>query len=555
MPSVKQKKATTSAGHATGLNSGNAALNNMYPSYGAVDGREAISVVLPTSAGSYFHLDRHRHCDAQDENPRIGVSIEEARITHQLPLERTARYSIYEIMGADPTIDSAIKMHIANALSSKADNEEVVRFEALDHEKNAYVDDLQTVFSKTIRRDIEEWAYKAALYGACYVRVYGEAGKGITNIRCDYHTLPAFIKKYEKGGRNAGFTAAFQGAAPQSRQIQIMEPWKIVGFEVPAWSSGKKEQPMTYGPKPVDLSIDNFEEESLIESQEYGASLLQTAYQPWRDLLDAINSLKMSRHNAARLERLISVHTGKLDPDKAANYVRLIAEGIKNTSADMSKRSSGNGYEQTVVNHIMPVFGEKGGVDINTVQGTPDIVGLEDVLFHVKRLGSAVGIDPSLLGFGDFLSGGLGDGGFFRVSIMAAIKANVLRRAIANGLQRLAEIHIAYKYNKVFAPQTCPWKITFNSVSTAIERELQEAIESRANIAGAIVGIIATMDQEFTTADKREFTRYIWCDILKFDEPSFERSFPKGKELEGDEINDADGVAGEDDYTEKGEEV
>ena len=55
---------------------------------------------------------------------------------------------------------------------------------------------------------------------------------------------------------------------------------------------------------------------------------------------------------------------------------------------------------------------DKGGIQIDTVQGTPDINGLEDVLFHVKRLGSAVGVAPSLLGFGDMLSGGLGDGGF-----------------------------------------------------------------------------------------------------------------------------------------------
>lgn len=31
----------------------------------------------------------------------------------------------------------------------------------------------------------------------------------------------------------------------------------------------------------------------------------------------------------------------------------------------------------------------------------------------VKRLGGALGVDPSLLGFGDMLSGGLGDGASF----------------------------------------------------------------------------------------------------------------------------------------------
>lgn len=52
----------------------------------------------------------------------------------------------------------------------------------------------------------------------------------------------------------------------------------------------------------------------------------------------------------------------------------------------------------------------------------------------MKRLGGALGVDPSLLGFGDMLSGGLGDGGFFRVSVLAAVKANLIRAAIRDGL-------------------------------------------------------------------------------------------------------------------------
>mgnify|MGYP006905534191 CR=1 FL=1 len=83
-----------------------------------------------------------------------------------------------------------------------------------------------------------------------------------------------------------------------------------------------------------------------------------------------------------------------------------------------------------------------------------------------------------MLGFADFLSGGLGDGGFMRVSIMAAMKAQSLRKAIFNGVQRLCELHVAYKYGKVFLPEDQPWKITFNSVSTALEREERETLES-----------------------------------------------------------------------------
>lgn len=179
----------------------------------------------------------------------------------------------------------------------------------------------------------------------------------------------------------------------------------------------------------------------------------------------------------------------------------------------------------------MPIFGEKGALQVDSVQGTPDINGLEDVLFHIKRLGSAIGVDPALLGFGDLLSGGLGDGGFFRVSVMAGVKASLLRRAIKNGIQRLCEIHVAYKHGKVYMPEDCPWKITFHSLSTAIEREEQETIEARANIVGGIVGSIAAIDQEYGVTDKREFIHAMWK-LLRLDDDSFNKAFPAGKKPE-----------------------
>jgi len=251
-------------------------------------------------------------------------------------------------------------------------------------------------------------------------------------------------------------------------------------------------------------------------------------------LLDAISSLKMSRRNAARLERLIGINTGKLDPERAARYLDQVAERITNASNEVQTQSYLQGTVQTVVNHVVPIFGDKGSMQIDAVQGTADINGLEDVLFHVKRLGGAIGVDPSLLGFGDFLSGGLGDGGFFRVSVMAAVKADLLRRAIKNGIHRLCEIHVAYKYGKVFLPEDCPWQIGFNSVSTAIEREEQETMESRANVIGGIIGSIGVIDQEFAIADKRELAHEVWK-MLRLDEEAFDRVFPIEKQKAAEE--------------------
>ena len=489
-------------------------------------------VGLPASASAYFPGGvTNGVVSNQDTILGRSTSSDSKKISSTLPEERTARYAVLRLMAQDPTIDSAIKMHIANALSANSQTGESVFIEAkdgVDKQEEEIVASIRATLTPFIKKDLNEWARKAAVYGSCFARVYGAHGVGISHLRCDYYTHPRFVQKFEKGGRLAGFTTTYQGTNTAGKQLRLLAPWTFVGFEIPEWWDVESVEPINVGGIPVDLSVDDPTLEGLIESQEYGTSLIATSYGPWLDLLDAICSMNMSRRNAARLERMIGVNTGKLDPERAARYLDMIAERLTNASADIEKQSWLEGNVQTVVNHVMPVFGDKGGIQIDTVQGTPDINGLEDVLFHVKRLGSAVGVDPSLLGFGDMLSGGLGDGGFFRVSVMAAVKAALLRQAIKNGLERLCDIHVAYKYGKVFVGDSRPWKITFNSVSTAIEREEQESLEQRSNVAGGIIAAIGTIDQEFSLADRRALIQTVWK-MLRLNEEAFESIFPAEK--------------------------
>lgn len=533
-------------------NASTVTLEKLYPGWKDVDTREASMVSLPSSASAYFspgHLTAGGVLTNNAKNALgLTISQDSQKISRALPDDRIARYAVLRMMAKDPTIDCAIQMHISNALSAKNDTVEPVKIVPKDGKPDKIVDELNAALMPIIRQQLNEWARKAAIYGDCFARVYGQPRIGIENVRCDYYTHPRFVQKYEQGGRLAGYTTSYQGTSARAQQLRLLPPWTFVDFSIPEWHDCEQVEPINVGGQPVDLSIEDEKLEGLIESQEYGTSLIATAYGPWLDLLDGVCSLKMSRRNAARLERMVAVNTGRLDPERASRYLDMVAERISNASVEVEKQSWLEGNVQTVVNHIFPIFGEKGGMQIDNVQGVPDINGLEDVLFHVKRLGSALGIDPSLLGFGDFLSGGLGDGGFFRVSVMAATKAQLLRTAIRNGIQRLCEIHIAYKHGKVFMPDECPWEIEFNAISSAIEREENETIELRSQICAGIIGTLATIDQEMAIVDKRELARTIW-ETLKLDEEKFETVFPakKAEEAEKNAAAMADAMANDDD--------
>jgi hypothetical protein len=310
-----------------------------------------------------------------------------------------------------------------------------------------------------------------------------------------------------------------------------MEPWKYIMFRIPHWPTDASIEPVRYEEIPFDIASDDYENECLTESQNYGASLIETAFHPWLDLMEAIQSLKMSRKNASRLERLVGVNTGKLTPQKAALYLNTVAKQLQSTEKRKAQDTFRRGYIQTAINRLIPIWGDgKGRLEMSTVEGNPNIEALSDVEFHIKRMGSALGIDPSLLGFGEMLSGGLGDGGFFRVSILAAIKASLLRRAILTGLERLFDIHVAYKFNKVFLPGQKPWRIVFNSVSSAIEREEMENNEARANFAMLVGQLIQTIDPEFSTIDKAALNNWVYTDLFGMDEEKFKLVFRKKPE-------------------------
>ena len=519
-------------------------LLQIWPGWGDTDERERISVGLPASAASYFSPGHHHHglmpghygyqSSGTSEEGEACLSLSSTeknnrrRIMPLLPLDRGARYAILHKMAMDPTINCALQMHIANALAPRLDTGESISIVSADGSDNKIVDDLANTIMPIVHEHLNEIAWKTAIYGTAFMRVYGREKVGIESVRCDYYTHPRFVQKYSKAGRLAGYTTNYQNTRQSLNGIKLLPPWYFVAFDIPEFWDNEVDEPINVLGNVTDLALEDFSMEGLIESQDYGMSLLATAYGPWLDLLDALCSLRMSRRNAARLERIIGVNIGKLDPERAARYVSMIADRITASSSEIEKQSWLDGYVNTVVNHIIPQNAEKGSLQIDAVQGTPDINGLEDVLFHIKRLGAALGVDPSMLGFGDLLSGGLGDGGYFRMSVLAGSKAQFLRQAIKNGLDRLCELHIAYKHGKFFTFRERPWKIVFNAINTAIAREAQENMDAKANSMVLMLQGFGMIDQEFGMVDKRELAKFLWG-RLDLDSETFETVFPEGQ--------------------------
>lgn len=436
----------------------------------------------------------------------------------RMPSNRLEQYEILRAMASDPTIDSAINMHLAHALSSKSDTGEIIEITG----DGAIADDLRQVFGDMLNENITKWAYTAAVFGFNPLRVYGKPGEGVNLVRSDYYTHPYFTRRFERAGQTVGWSSKWQqtyGGKKSRGIISMMDPWKYVDIRIPDQNTNISREPIRNAGDNFDIGNDNYMDEGFIEASDYGTSLIKTAYEPWMDLQEAILSLNMSRKKASNVERLIGVQVGKLNPQKAAQYLNTVNRQMAKTAEAQAQKSLKQGYVKTIWNHIIPIFGMgQGQMDISTLEGSPDIAHIEDIRFHINRLGGAVGIDPAMLGFGEMLSGGMGEGGFLRMSIQAALRAQQIRIAVSNMINNLFEIHIALKYDQVFLDDDKPWGVKFNSVSTAIAKEETEERERSSQFAMTVVQVMQMINPNMETVKMDEFQKWILTSLLKVDE-------------------------------------
>lgn len=157
------------------------------------------------------------------------------------------------------------------------------------------------------------------------------------------------------------------------------------------------------------------------------------------------------------------------------------------------------------IRHIIPVFDDKQVLSIvpanGGTSGRTSSITIDDVLLHAKLLAGALGVDISMLGFADQLSGGLGEGGFFRVSAQVAERARIIRVALEDFFNEIVNIHTYYKYGMVFKPEERPWDISFYGSLSALEAERQRTRSDGMNAGSMVVQTLQMLKDMGATED------------------------------------------------------
>jgi hypothetical protein len=313
---------------------------------------------------------------------------------------------------------------------------------------------------------------------------------GITHFESSFYTLPQFVREYTRSGLLAGYTNQYLRDKQHTGTVQLAPPWSLISMKVPYHVADPTREPEHFGSAIYSL-FDDVYDQMIVETQDYGHSFLENSFGPWRDLVEAIDSMRGSRKNASRIDRMMLVPMEGLDPIAAAEYSNYIASQLKANQENQERRAVLKSLRPLINNSLIPVHGGKGQMTIDTNRTDPNISDIEDIMFHLKRLTASLGIDVTMMGWADLLSGGLGEGGFFQQSIQAARRATWIRQAASTMINRALDLHFWYKYKKVVpADMAKPWSVQFNSLNTSIAESENEARESRANYATVIATLV-----------------------------------------------------------------
>lgn len=461
-------------------------------------------------------------------------------LSAELPGERLQKYNILETMAKSPTISTALNIHIAHALApSKKTGQAFILSpkDGSDAEAVSRCEELTADLGAMINDGLPSWAMIMAIFGVSYVRPYAEQGRGITGIESSYYTLPHFVQEFYRGSQLVGFSGDYILDTHSLRRV-ITEPWNLVSMKNPYWTPQHKVIPVSYGTKGYSLLSDQADK-PLMETQNYGTSFLEYSYEPYLNLCASLAALKSTRNNAAKIDRLIALTTNTLDPVNAANYTRGVSQALKRHSDLVAQRSINANAIPTVLNHLIPVMGDgKNGITIDTQSIPADISGIEDVMFHLRQLAASLGIDATMLGWADQMSGGLGEGGWQQTAIQAALRANWIRQAAQRTIYRLLDIHLAYKYGKVYTETNRPYDVQFNSMNTAIQEEENRELDARANFVAVISQIMDQIQNNPKLAGSDAFMRYLFTEQLHIDDDTLNTIIKEFKANESEQNNE-----------------
>jgi hypothetical protein len=444
----------------------------------------------------------------------IGGGVVNARNRQQL-------YAKYQQMLFDPVVSGAMRLHVTAALGGHETSGDLVFIEPSAEARSkgkgdapsadeALAKELAEDLGPLFNRIAMQVAYNGVAWGDAYARLYSKNGVGVTDALVDETIMPPLVQPYSKGNETVVCVVAVGG-----KQRERLTMNQMAHLKMPR---------LLYSPQP--LAVEKAWRTKLMEDdvdalpvmpEIVGGSFLADAESQFDKFQAALHGLVGQRVLDSIDESMFTAQVQGMTKEQRQEFLAGIKQML-----ERSKAVADDAVKKGVpflgrIRHLIPVWNDKQLLQVQGVNGSGGAgsgragnISIDDVLFHAKLLSGALGIDITMLGFADMMSGGLGEGGFFRTSAQAAERARTIRVALSDFFNHICDVHLVYKKGIAYEKNKRPWKINFYGTISALETERQRTETDAMNAGTLLVGALAQLKElaldEKTMADMLENT-------------------------------------------------
>lgn len=421
--------------------------------------------------------------------------------------QREITYQKWARMEGDPIVSSAVQLLVTAALGGHETTGNVVFIEetpiAKENKKlQGIVDDIRGL-AHFFNRIAFQTAYTGCIFGDAYARVYSDRN-GIVDISTDELFRPQLVQPFVRGGRTVGYTITTTKESFARLTVLQMARLKMPRMQwIPQY--GVQEKSLR-----LDVEEDEFDKLPIMPDM-VGGSLLYNAEIPFDNLEASLVGLVGQRWLDSIDEQILTVNMKDMSAEQQKRFLDSVKSMIQR-SKQYAEQAVKRGFPVLErIRHVLPMWDDKQVISVGPANGgstgRAGNITIDDVMVHARLLAGAIGVDLSMLGFADQLSGGLGEGGFFRVSAQAAERARVIRTALEDFFNQIIDIHTYKKHGVVFKPSERPWDINFYGSISALEAEKQRTRADAMN--SGVILVQAMQAMKDLGADKEIMTEFL----------------------------------------------
>ena len=402
----------------------------------------------------------------------------------------------YEQMIKDPVTLSAVEM-LAEDTFQLSEQGDSVKF----YVKNKKIGSMVQEFLDRIRIEerIEDWAFSVPFYGEMPVLVRGVPDEGIVSIMdsihpLDFHRIDAgslygFMTEYEKDDKG---------------NMLILPPWEAVHF---IYKKSRIRERLTDrivvevdGKK---VYLENIEVEGCLEGVRYIQKNLRLVE----------DSMVMARLDRAPLKRVFYIDVGDATPEQKVQIMKDFKANYKR-----EVKFDSNDYYDSKSNPLafgqelfIPISEGLKGIDVEEYGGKTDVSHIVDIEYLRNKYFAGLKIPKAFLGLEEDLPGSLGESALVRMEIRYARSVKANRRAVLNGLFRLAQIDLGYRGIAVTSKDL---QFYGNYISSAEEEDMINSISDRSRVASDFMRMFKDLGIEINDNNKEYIVRLIVHDLM-----------------------------------------